>query len=442
MSHLDDEALSAYTHDGKAAPEVEAHIEQCEICRDGVNVFRKIDSALRGRDTWTTVDQARSQNSRLQEVLSYRRRIETEERDARTFLTRALRSPLMFRNAKVAEKPRLHTEGMVRVLCTEANARHEQRPTFSRDIAAAAYEVATKLAGADDRSQRNLMGMALREQANALRYLGRFKDALKLLDFAEKLFAGAPGADPFDLAIVQYIRATVYMKSDRLDDGIAVAREAAEAFRDYGDVSRESSAVLVEACCLLLSGSARPAAEAFERAIAISRLRGDTHMLARALTNCAAALTEIRELERAERYYVEALTLYDELAIDTEKTRVEWALAAILLLRGENQECARRLQTVRLELKQLGLTNDNALATLEWAEARLMLGQLRGVAEECKRIVVAFATEEMDREARHALALLNEALAEGRATPELLRGVRSYLERLPSHPDESFQFIS
>ena len=242
MKHPDDDVLSAYTHDGKTAPEIEAHIEDCEICRDGVSVFREIDRALRGRETWTTVDQARSQNSRLQEVLSYRRRIEAEEHMARTFLARAVRSPLMFRNAAIADKVRLHTEGMVRVLCAEASARHEQRPQFSRDIAAAAYDVATKLTAADDRTKRNLMGMALREQANALRYLGRFKDALKLLDYAEKLFAGAPGTDPFDVAIVKYIRATVCMKSDRLDEGVVLARQAAESFRDYGDVSRESAA--------------------------------------------------------------------------------------------------------------------------------------------------------------------------------------------------------
>jgi hypothetical protein len=151
---------------------------------------------------------------------------------------------------------------------------------------------------------------------------------------------------------------------------------------------------------------------------------------------------EIEELERAERYYVEALTLYDECGLETEKTRVEWSLAMILLSRGDYREGARRLQAVRSELAKLALTNDCALATLAWAEARLVLGESRGVAQECKRIVVAFATEEMDREARRALALLNEALAEGRATPELLRGVRSYLERLPSHPGESFQFVS
>ncbi len=442
MNHLDDDVLSAYTFDGEVAAEVEAHLEECEVCRDGAAVFREIESALRGSQTWTTVDAALKPASRVGEILEYRRRKEDEEREAREFLARVIDSPLKFRYAGIAEKPRYRTEGMVRILCAEANARHEQIPKFSQQIAAAAYDVATKLANVSNRERRGLMGMALREHANALRYLGRFKDALKLLDYAEKLFDGTPGADPFDLAIVKYIRATVYMKSDRLDEGVAAARDAAESFREYGDVSRESSAVLVEACCLLLKGNAHPAAEAFERAIMISRARGDAQMLARALNNCAKALTETGDLDRAERYYVEALSLYDEFDMDTEKTRVEWALAGILLVRGEYIQASRRLQSIRSDLAKLGLTNDSALATLEWAEARLMLGQADGVAAACNHIILVFATEDMQREARHALAILNEALAEGRATPELLRGVRSYLERLPSHPGEAFQFVS
>jgi tetratricopeptide (TPR) repeat protein len=441
MNHLTDDVLSAYTHDGEGAAEVEAHIEQCEICRDGVNVFQKIDSALRGRDTWTTVDQARSQNSRLQEVLSYRRRIEAEERDARTFLTRALRSPLTLRNAKIAEKARLHTEGMVRVLCAEANARHEQRPAFSRDIAAAAYEVATKVAAADDRTQRNLVGMSLREQANALRYLGRFKDALKLLDFAEKLFAGAPGTDPFDLAIVEYIRAGVFQNVGRFDDGIAAARGAADVFRTYGDVTRERCAIMVEANCVLRAGRAADAVTTYEQVIALSRVSGDARMLARALSNSAAALKDLEEFDRAERYFIEALSLYDEFEVPTEKARVEWVLAMILVARGDVVEGARRLDLASKAMASLGLRNDAALATLMWAEARLLARRPAGVAKACRGLIIVFENEDMHRQAMHALAVLNEAMASGKATPRLVHEVWTYLEKLPQRPTEAFGTI-
>jgi len=441
MNHLDDNVLSGYALDGKGTPEVESHVAECEICRDGLAVFREIDKALRGRETWTTVDHARSQNSRLAEVLSYRRRIEAEERDARTFLARVLDSPLKFRNAAIAEKPKLHTEGMVRVLCAEANSRHEQRPKFSQEIAAVAYEVATKLTGVAERQQHNLMGLALREHANALRYLGRFKDALKLLDYAEKLFAGTPGADAFDLAIVEYIRAGVFQNLGRLDDGIAAAESAARVFRAYGDATRERCALMVEANCDLRSGRAAEAVERYEQVISLSRAGGDRVMLARGLSNCAAAFKDLEEFDRAERYYVEALALYDEFDMPTEKARVEWVLAMITVARGEFAEGARSLDSVRKELANLGLTNDAALATLMWAEARLLGGRSAGVAEACRSVIVVFESEEMHRQAKHALAVLNEALAAGRGTPQLVRDVWSYLERLPRAPNEKFAAV-
>lgn len=323
-------------------------------------------------------------------------------------------------------------------LCAEANSRHEQRPKFSEQIAAVAYEVATKLTGIHQRQQHNLMGLALREHANALRYLGRFKDALKLLDFAEKLFAGTPGADPFDLAVVRYIRAGVFQESDRLEDATRLAREVAIVFREYGDVSRELSAVMIEACCLVYSGQPAPAAESFEHAITICRTTGNAQMLARALGNCGAALRDLGQFDRAERYCIEAITLYEEFQMQTEKTRAEWVLAMILLSRGEYLESARRLALVRTELANLGLTNDATIATLMWAEARLAADRPSGVADACRGLIVTFDSEEMHRYAMRALAVLNEAIREGRGTSELVREVRVYLEQLPKTPPHPF----
>jgi tetratricopeptide (TPR) repeat protein len=421
MNHIDDDVLSAYGLDPDSMEDratVEAHLEECEVCRDGAAAYREIDAALRGPQTWATVDGVLNRNARLEEILGYRRRKEEEERDARALLARVGSSPLKFRNAGIAEKARYHTEGMVRVLCAEANARHEQRPKFSQQIAAAAYAVATKLAGVPDRAKRALMGMALREHANALRYLGRFKDALKLLDYAEKLFDGAPGTDPFDLAIVRLIRATVYMEIERLSDARRMAREVAVVFREYGDVARELSAVMVEACCFVHEGKPLPATESLERAITLCRAVGNVRMLAHALSNCAVALKNLEQFDRAERYCIEAGILFEELEMPTEKTRAEWVLAMIHLSRGNYVESARRLGSIRADLGKLGLTNDATLATLLWAEARLAADRPAGVAEACQNLIVKFENEEMHRHAKRALAVLNEALAAGRGTAQ------------------------
>jgi hypothetical protein len=135
---------------------------------------------------------------------------------------------------------------------------------------------------------------------------------------------------------------------------------------------------------------------------------------------------------------IEALTLFDELGSATEKARAMWAIASVTEARGHLDEAEQRLDAARSELAQLGLTNDVALATLEWAEVRLALGRTAGVADACRKIVVVFKNEGMLRHAKHALGVLNEALLAGHATPALVRHVRAYIEQLPANPGRIF----
>jgi tetratricopeptide (TPR) repeat protein len=228
------------------------------------------------------------------------------------------------------------------------------------------------------------------------------------------------------------------MKSDRLQEGFVVAGDAAKVFREYGDRDREMSSALVEASCLGLAGHAQDAADTFIRVAELARERGNTRVLASALQNGANALVDLRQLDSAERFYSEALVLYDELQIHTEKARTMWSLGSVVVARGHLDEGAARLDASRTELARLGLTNDAAQATLQWAEVRLALNKPKGVAEACRKIVVVFNSEGMQHHAKEALAVLHEALASGKATPELVHSVRLYLETLPANPSQRF----
>jgi hypothetical protein len=106
--------------------------------------------------------------------------------------------------------------------------------------------------------------------------------------------------------------------------------------------------------------------------------------------------------------------------------------------RGDLAAGVRRLDVARHELKSLGMVSEHGLATLEWAEARLALEQPEGVAPACRAIVMRFESEGMMKNARLALAYVHHALAQGTATPALVRHVRLYLEALPSLPNEGF----
>jgi tetratricopeptide (TPR) repeat protein len=441
VKHYDEETLSRYGLDRKLVPDADAiatHLDGCETCRDSFTLLMEIDEAMRDPRTWANVDTLRGRSARVEEALALKARIDAEDAAAARLLSPLLGSPLRFRNAAIPRNPKAQTAGVVRYLCAAANERHEKRPELSLELTLCAHAVALELGETPSASKRFCTALSLRERANALRYLGRFADALQALDSAESLFDETPATDPYDVAIVWLIRATVFMETERLEDARSLSRRAARVLRTYGDRSRELASLLIEATCLHFAGRNGEAAKAYERVAAKARAGGDRNLLARALNDAANAYLDLERFQDAERALIEALVVFDELDLATEKARVAWSLALILVRRGDLEAGAQRLEAVRAELEGLNLVNDHALATLDWAAARLASGEASGVAEACKRIVMRFESEGMMKSARMALAHLHEVLAGGRATPHFVFQVRKYLEHLPAQPGVPF----
>lgn len=441
MTHLDAETMNAYLLDATLvdAANVEAHLERCAECREELELMRTFDATLQEPAAWQEVDAMGISGERTAEAVALHASIAEEDAAAARMLAEPLRSPLRFERAKLSSKARFRTAGVVRALCAAAHKLHEERPRFSRDVATEAWRIAEQL---PETHRRVCLGMALRERATALRYLGRFNDALQALDEAEKLAQGTPSADAFETALAQIIRATIYMENERLQDAIPLAQEAAHVFHDYGDNYRECAAAIVEGASWMFLGMPERGITAFERVIASAQKRQDQLTLASALNNAAVAYTDLRQFDRATRYYSRAIVLYDEFKRTTEAARARWALASLLVSSGDFNRGIAALAAAREELAYLGLTNDAALATLEWAEARLAAEVPEGVADACRAIVVTFDSEGMERSARVALAYLHEALSKGTATPSVVRHVREYLRDLPSAPESAFSPLS
>jgi tetratricopeptide (TPR) repeat protein len=414
------------------------HLDACDFCRTNLAAVAEIDEAMREPEMWQQIDTLLTRSARLEEALALKARIDNEDQAAERLLAPLLTSPLRFRSADVAENPKAQTAGVVRYLCAAAHELHEKRPQFSLQLTTTAYAVALALDKGPSATRRFCIALSLRESANALRYLGRFAEALKALEHAEKLFDSSPATDPHDIAIVWMIRATVLMEMNHLAEAQRLARESCRIFRDYSDGGRELSALLIHASCLHFEGKNAEAASAFEAVVEKARVEGNTKILAHAMSDAATAYLDLGDFRRAERYYIEALILFDELGLATDKAVVAWSLALVLVRRGELGAGAERLDAARAELHRLGLLNDHGLATLDWAAARLALEEPAGVADACKRIVMRFESEGMMKSARLALAYVHEALARGTATPALLQHVRKYLELLPARPNVTF----
>jgi len=440
MNHPTDEELILYLF-GSAPAEnagIEAHVEACLECQERVSAETAIESDLRHPQVWNDVPGFEAKPPRLAEFLVEAKRIEKEDADAVRRLAAILKSPMPFEDKDIVDDPRFHTPGVVRKLCAEAERFHDRSPRRSLEYASRAAAIAARLGKSP--AVRLLLGIALREQATALRFLGGFKEALRLLDQSEPILAQLAGG-AYDLAVAWYVRASVLVQFDeprKTREALAHVREACDVIADFSDDRRLLRAKALEAVCLLHLGRYEEALAADEEVISLARANRDLNLLAYGLKNAAEVLVELQSLPNAERYYSEALALFDGFGATVESIRSEWLLARVMGMRGALQVSVESLSLSRQRLFELGLLDDHALATLDWCEFRLALDEPTGVADACRQIIVRYESESMTRDARLALAHLQEAFRKENATPGLVREVRDYLATLPRNPDRPF----
>jgi tetratricopeptide (TPR) repeat protein len=444
MSHYTEDQLSDYALRREAvndARTVEEHLAGCPECRRALDLIETFDEALRDPLPWELADAMSARRGAPPELLAKARALAQEDAHARRIVMPLVDSPIRFREAGIDSDPRFFTLAVIRLLCTVANQTHEHQPQFSLMIADTALAISAKLPEPSRAKAAWCTGTAWKERANALRYLGRFREAETALDEAEKAFRVGRCPEPFDLAIVSYVRATVYCAMERFDDAIATARIAAKTFYEYGDTRRYLSALMAEGLGYYCADRDLESARLMELVANSAREADEIELLPRALANAANSYTRLHDYERAADLYAEALRLLQDLRLPTEEARVSWAIAALKLEMGAYEEGLAALEMSRSRLRQLGMANDSALATLDLVAGLIALGSSDRVPDLCRSISLTFSSEGMMRSAKKALAYLAEAVAQGHATPESVRHVRTYLERLPTHPHEEFQQI-
>lgn len=444
MSHYTEDELSAYALRPDAIDDreaVEQHVASCGDCRDALDVIEAFDIALHDPLPWEVAASMPARREAPRALLDQARAIAAADAHARDLLLPLVDSAIRFREARIDDDPRFHTLAVIRLLCKVANGMHERQPQFGLVLADTALSIAARLPQPMKARSAWYVGTAWKERANALRYLGRFKDAEEALDRGGEAFESDEHVEPFDLAIVEYVRATLYCQMERFDEVVTLARSAAATFHVYGDTRRYLSALLVEGLGYYNGDRDMEAAVIMERVATMARSAGETDILARALGNAANSYTRLHEYSKATAYYADAISVIDDLELPTESARLNWAMAALKVEQGEYGEGLTGLEHSRIQLRQLGMVNDAALATLDLVAGLLAAEQPERVPELCRVISLTFSSEGMMRSAKKALAYLTEAVSSGNATPEAVRHVRAFLEHLPERPHEEFQQI-
>jgi tetratricopeptide (TPR) repeat protein len=280
----------------------------------------------------------------------------------------------------------------------------------------------------DEIMRAEMRGVAQLERANALRYLGRFNEALEALDVSEQAYRSTPISDR-PLALTKFLRSVIYMKSERLDEAAQLASESLVVFRMYGDRARIVHAQIVIGGCLFQRGEFTLARDLYRRLVREARAIGESATEALCLMDLAHAETELREFASALVHYSDAVDIYERLGMRTEVLRTRWGAADLVALMGNIPVGIEQLRKTAAAMLVLGLVNDHALALLDAVGKLFDIGRLAELPDICADLVRVFDDARMPENSRTALAYLEAAARAGAVTTPLIDCVSQYIER-------------
>lgn len=443
MDHVPSELLELYAQHPERVADVralEVHVAICSACAKTLQAIREFSELLADPETWAASERDPADRERAEELRAYRERSAAEDREAQVLFAKYQSTPIsQVVWDDLASVLAYRTGGVVRYLCKWANEMCERSALAALALAEVAVRISAALdpAGFPRNSVHGLRGDALKEQANALRFLGRLPEALEALDQAEAEYEQMPLPGVGTVA-VPYIRATVLFEQDRFDDAERLARESERAAVHIGEVDRAMRARQLQGEILYERGDFRKAAEEFRHVYAYGEAENDRLWMAREALNLGWCYIELGDLEEARRVLDRALTLFSALQFEPEVSRTHWALGRLYMRQGIAHEGIRRLRACMADFTRHELMNDAALVAIDLAEMLDATSRSAEIPRLLSGVVETFTRAGKLTGALTALAYLRTAAANGTMTPVLVAEVRRFVARADRHPDAIF----
>jgi tetratricopeptide (TPR) repeat protein len=430
MSHLDERTLGLQAiNPALIRPAAAAHLAACDECRLAAEALREFEDALREPESWpAAVDP---------ELRAFAVRSEKEDTAALALLEefREPAAAARFVWADIANKTEYRTGGVARLLCKWANGMCERNPLYALKLAEAATAIANALPDTDypRNTVHELRGQAMKEQANALLFLGRLQDALEAITDADAAYQYVQ-RESIGLASVTYVRGLVLYEQENLSVAEEAAHDAADIALRFEATDLYMSAKYLLGYVLFDRHDYAAAAEVFEGILRYGNARQSVSWIARASLAVGGCWLATGRRRNASRYLEDALRLFTKLDLATEMTRTHWMLARLMFADGNRQEAVNRLRRCIREFTEVGVLTDAALVALDVAEYLDAMGRLREMPKVLDNVVQTFVAAGKLTSALAALAYLKDA----HVTPGLVAHVRRFVKRADRQPELLF----
>jgi tetratricopeptide (TPR) repeat protein len=431
--HLTDEALADLALTPGAS---DPHVAGCSRCRKALEDFAVFTALLSDDMVWEAEapQLAGGEKEGLAKIQAVASRLEDESVAARDLERRLLEQPdqaegiLRFAPA---------TAGALAAALEVARTLLDTSPSRALEVTYAAEALARRVdwttyptvVAAEHR------GNIFKERANALRLLGKYPEALDSVEKATLEYERSV-ASAHPVAVVQYIAACVLREQEDRTAAMRSLKSAAAIFADFSDNTRLLHCRILEGVLLSETGHQREARSLFLELLRSAQ--NDLRSRAQLHNNIGQLSIQLEDLDLGATHLLQAMNLYRELGMHTERTRSNWGLARLLLRNGKIEEGIDRLRETESEFLAAGMQLVAAVVALDRIEAHLAADEKAVATAECRSLYSRFSDAGITDNALTALAFLGESAARGQNPEPAVCRVRSYLERLPNEPDLLF----
>lgn len=330
------------------------------------------------------------------------------------------------------------TEEATRELLDAGSPLINRQPARAEQFYAAAIALTERLAESPTPLVAALRGYAEKGRANALRMLGRYREAMHLLIDAEQHFVDARYC-ALEIGEVRYTRAGILFKMEKWPEAQAAAIQARRIFKEERDHTRALHAQLMEGCVLVERGdleAGRVLLVGLRKPLEGKRHRGT---LACVYMNLASCDRRRREPAIARHWLHRATQLFRQLGMASELARARWCSAQVTILEGDRARGLRELRAAMRDFERLSMPADAGFVGLDLLEELARdASSMNETAKLAGSLSALFVAAGVNVSAAAAIAYLRDATAAHTADAPLVAYVRRYVRRADADPDSTF----
>lgn len=342
--------------------------------------------------------------------------------------------PVEEQAARVVADGRFASPSLVKHLIDASHAVRYQdaaRMLHLANLARLAAEACSVAAVGSALRQSDLRAQAWRQYANALRVLGRLREAEEA--FATARFHMAAGTrDPLLRARLCTQTVSLRLAQRRFEEAIALAEEAEEIYAELGDEHARASTLVQKAIACLYAGEAEESIQILNQAIPRIEAERDPNLLLSACHNLVRSYIELGRPEQALSLYGETRDLYRRSEDPLFRLRLAWQEGLLLRDLGHLQAAEATLLQARQGFVERELFYEAALISLDLAAVYVKLQAETRFRQTVVETVPIFRALGVERELLGSLLQLEQLSHQNRQTLALLQVLNSRIEQLPS----------